>query len=528
MAILGLHAHRCPHCSAPLRVDRTAVDVTCEYCSHVIHVERAAPPADPARVKRDTVYVPTTISAVVVLLIVLGAGLPLLGVVVGVGRVAVKHLAPASLPAQCPPNGELLVEGREWSGAGVAVTAEANCKVTLRHVRLTADVGVRGAANVTVVLEDSRIEARDTAVALGVNGRVQATRTHLAGEKIGVRGDTNLHLELQAGEIVGERAVVGSSNARLSLAGSTLRGRRAGVEAESNLKLKLEGGAIHASDGVAIRGGTNVEVKGPGGVVEGSRGGIRAEGNLVVELTGQARVTGPIAIHAESNPRLHLDGATVEGAETGLRGESNVRVLLEGGALLAGGRVGLEGDSNLELTIEGATLKSGGTALKAGHNLRLEARRGRLEGRVVWELAGRASKLAIDEETVVTGEQRDRERTRPVAVAHVERPPAAPHTTAAPAPAGPAPFDEAATRAMLKQRALAAGNACRSIRSGWVHANVNVTFRPDGESAGLEFLHPKKLEEDKRACLVKALGELRVRPFDAAAGQVTVMVTVPL
>ncbi|HET9959879.1 MAG TPA: hypothetical protein VFQ61_35550 [Polyangiaceae bacterium] len=401
------------------------VDVLCQYCGHVIHVEWNRPVPRPEHTRALTVYVPPASAARVPIFFVAGAA-----AVMAVGGIAFslllfrgasdanndvvggalenvkRGLASApSFPVHCGLNGSVEIVGQTFSGEGTLIEGEVNCKIRIRDSKLKGDVVVDAKNLVEVTVENSTLEGKQAAIQSRMNSKIRLTKqsqlraqeaailaglnteislrdSQISGDEQGIKAEHNVRIEAFSSKISGnETGILGSLNAKISGRDVEVSGGRSGIEAQHNLELSLEGGKV-----------------------EGKEAGVRCKGsNAELKLTRKARIASPeVAVSGDNNLHLEMRDAQIDGGEIGVQASSNPKLALLAGARVHGGRVAIKAGLNLELEMREATLASEGVALCAPFNIEVSARTSTISGRDAFRFERPSDKLEL-EGTSVTG-----------------------------------------------------------------------------------------------------------------------------
>jgi DNA-directed RNA polymerase subunit RPC12/RpoP len=318
---------QCTNCGAPLEVPKKATEVACAYCGTKIRVERAqsAPPAHEA--KPHTVYVKPGLPSFVIWFIVLTSVVPVIvpiALVVGplLFGVVQTHVTGVTLPATCPPNGELELVGANYSGDGTVVTAEVNCKLRIKDSKLSGDVAVDAKANVEVTVENSTLEGKDVAIKLDVNSKANVTKGSVVkSPEVAVSGGTNAELSVDASRVEGgSRAVETTVNGKVRLGHeAVVESAEKAIVAELNLEITVDDSSVHGKD-AAIDSGLNTKLKAVRqGRIAGDKVGVRASHNLKATLENAVVESLGPAICAGYNAELEATRSTIAGGGDALR-----------------------------------------------------------------------------------------------------------------------------------------------------------------------------------------------------------------
>lgn len=395
--------HRCPACSAPLEVPEAAPDVNCGYCNAHVVIERRAKPKNaptpaPQRGGEAVLYTEEATKRVISRALVIALAVGLIGVVVPVlalltvggsdtgGRTASLGLArTGSLPARCPVNGVVVVEGQTVELDGVAIEAQANCQIELRDCTITADAVV---------------EAKDA------NVKVRVVRSTLVGRRTALdMRSSNPRIEIDAESVVkGKTAVAAGVNAKIEVAGK-VTGDRVGLALDNNAKVSVrEGGTIEGRE--AIRAGTNLEVRLDGGVVRGARKAISANRMKLIAVGEASLVEGPTAVEARHQATVELrEGATVKASRVAIETGHALELVLEGAKIRSEGDGVKAGYSLSLVAIEGSVLEAGEQAIRAAYDVSVELESSRIVAGTTAIEGRRKKKLEVDANSEIVGAQ---------------------------------------------------------------------------------------------------------------------------
>lgn len=376
--------HRCPACNAPLELAPGVAEVTCGYCNAHVNIERKAPPKNlqlpkPQPGGEVVLYTEaarrasTRAGGIILVVTIIGVLAPAIAGFV-IFRQAGKQVSEAlggsgggtavSLPGTCAVNQTVVIDGETLELDGVALEAEANCKIEIRNSTITADKVVEAkSANIKLKVINSKLVGRKVALDLGTsNPEVEIDAKSSVRGKIGLEAGHNLKLTIEGGELQGEKRA---------------------VKADSGATVKLDGGRITA-DKVAIEANSlELEMSGEGAKIQAATG-IETDHRAVVELTEGAHIIAS-STAIETGHALQLD--------------------------LTGGRIESEGDglhAGHTLTLhmsEKSLIKAAKTAVEASYNVELELEDSRIEGAKKAVKARSKAKYELDEASAIEGEQ---------------------------------------------------------------------------------------------------------------------------
>jgi hypothetical protein len=411
MAILRkVEAQLCPQCSAPLKIGPTDTDVKCQYCGNSIRIERAKPP--PVQMpSAHTVYVDPAAGRAVSRIIWLSVAIPMLvPLAVTFGPWIARRLKSAggvSFPVTCALNDELEISDVTFRGTGTLINAELNCKLTIKNSRLTGDVVVKSGGSATITIEGSTLEGTHTALELGINDHVRASKNSaLKSADAAIEGGLNLDLTLEDTKIEGGPAAVrGSLNTQVTATRAEIVGRDAAFEVGNNGKLKLS--QVTARAATAVTAGFNLELSADRSTLRGeTKGAIHGENNTKVKLRNKTSVFAKrVGVEGTNALEIGIDDSTIEAGETAIRGRSNAKVALSKQARVKGATIAISVDDNLDLTADESTVESAGTAVQTDGAARIDVEGSTIRGGVNAFAMKRAPALFSVKNTTVAGAQ---------------------------------------------------------------------------------------------------------------------------
>ena len=382
-----LRTHACPTCGAPLPLTPGAVDVRCQYCGNVIHVEWRRPPA--RQMMPQTVYVPQRSYAWVIWVIVLTSVVPVLipllvFLVPLVFRAATEvGVVKTSFPVTCGLNDELTLVAQTYEGTGTLITGEVNCKLRIKDCKLKGDVVILAKNLVDIALENSELTGKTAAVRIEMNSKLSATgKTSIKGEEAGIIAGMNAQVSLEDSSVEGgEAGIVAQHNCKLTAARSRIIGGEKGLVSGSNLSVDARELTVQGRD-EAIETESNPTLKLRGGTLEGQRFAVRvASSNAKLDLSHGARVTAKeTAIQTGAVLKLDGEDYVIDGGEVGVDVPSNATITLGPKAKIHGGQFGVRTGSNLELYLRSASIESESVALCASSNAQVRARDSSIQG----------------------------------------------------------------------------------------------------------------------------------------------------
>ena len=272
----------CGHCGAPLDIESGVSVTACSYCgkknrvastrtlSAVTPAEWKAPPTwqPPPQVSNQALpYVVAPATATGASGCVTGGIALSVLLTVGVG-VAVPLLATGGLsslpffgwdgtePFSCGGNESVTIEGVTANLPGeTAITADANCELTIIDSRITARNGVRASGNRNVTIRGSTIIADGVAIEVTQNKQLEME-------------DTEVRSPAAPGTGMGEPVIRADGNQLVRLRDCTIVGDAVGIELSGTRELELEHTTIQAG-GIAVAATSNADVTVRGGRVEG-------------------------------------------------------------------------------------------------------------------------------------------------------------------------------------------------------------------------------------------------------------------
>ena len=357
--------HRCPACNAPLELAPGVSDVTCGYCNAHVKLERKAPPKNlqmpPPQPGGEVILYTeaarkagTRAGGIILVVTIIGMLAPAIGGYIifrQVGQQTASAFGGAggtavSLPGTCEVNQNVVIDGQELELDGVALKAEANCKIEIRNSTITADKVVEAkSANIKLKIVNSTLVGRKTALDLGTsNPEVEIDAKSSVRGKVGLEAGHNLKLTIEGGALQGEKhAVKADSNAVVKLDGGRITADKVGVEANS-LELEMSG------EGARIQAATGVETN----------------HRAVVELgEGASIVASSKAIETGHALELDLTGARIESEGDGLQAGHALKLHLSEKSLIKAAKTAVEASYNVELELEDSRIEGGKKAVKA-------------------------------------------------------------------------------------------------------------------------------------------------------------------
>lgn len=460
---------------------KDATDVHCKYCGNPVHIERTRKPPPPELAKPQTVYVKSGLPGFVLWIIILTGVLPaFIPIFIFAGPALFKVLSKhnATLPMTCAMNEELEIENMTYSGADTLVTAELNCKLTIKNSNLTGGIVVHGNGNLQLIVENSTLEGRD----------------------VGLMLDNNASVTLRKGSVLKSQqtAVNGTTNVTVTLDGSSIEAGYRGFELGVNGKVNLIHKSKASADNAVVQGETNLEVM--------------------------------------------LDDSSIDSKDVAIAGNVNTKLKMMRGAKVHGARTAVRTGGNLKLTLDNATIVSEGTAICSGYNADVSAAHSIVQGGVeAFRFQRKPSELDLRDSSIKglqnfeapgcsTGSGSDvpaaPEPARPVdpsqffknapkGISRVTMP--SPTPTAAPPPTAPPvapPFDADAAARALDAAARSASANCRSSTGKPFQIFVNPGFTPDGANRGAVPSNGALGNTPEAACVLPIFRRVRIPPFD--------------
>ncbi len=138
-------AQRCPNCGAPIPHSPEQDEVSCQYCGQRLQLApsrtRGGAAGAQSSVKARVLH-----GALTVIALLAGAvGFRALdgGFSSKAGSGLALPLKAPSFPLSCGSNQELTISGRKFEGRGTLITADVNCKLTIRDSTLKRCGGAR-------------------------------------------------------------------------------------------------------------------------------------------------------------------------------------------------------------------------------------------------------------------------------------------------------------------------------------------------------------------------------------------------
>ncbi len=250
---------KCPNCAAEIAgtpVEPGSRTYVCEYCSGRFERPRArvrqavrrvlhlpSPPVGAAAPSTASRGLGCIISLILFIILIASIALPVLFFDTGApGSWFRNKFVGWEFPIHC--NGTVLLEGVvHKSSDGPLITADNNCRLTLRDSELSGTVIIDGKVNVTLVIERSKLNATSTAIELGVNPDVTIKSSEIAGPII---LGTNPKLKLYGAKITSTpTAVTLGHNARVRSDNDTrIESKATALAAEHNAKIQLGKSAL--------------------------------------------------------------------------------------------------------------------------------------------------------------------------------------------------------------------------------------------------------------------------------------------
>jgi hypothetical protein len=461
-------------------VPKDATDVDCKYCGNPVHIERTRKPPPPELAKPQTVYVKSGLPGFILWIIILTGVLPafipiFIFAAPAVFKVLSKHNA--TMPMTCAMNEEVEIEGKTFSGSDTLITAELNCKLTIKNSNLTGGIVVHGNGNLQLIVENSTLEGRD----------------------VGLMLDNNASVTLRKGSVLKspQTAVNGTTNVTVTLDGSSLEAGYRGFELGVNGKVNLVRKSKATADNAVIQGETNLEVT--------------------------------------------LDDSSIDSKDVAIAGNINTKLKLLRGAKVHGARTAIRAGANLKMTLDNATVVSEGTAICSGYNADIIAAHSIVQGGVeALRFQRKPSELDLQDTSIKGLQVFDApgcsagasagdvpaapELARPVdpsqffknspkGVSRVTIPSPAAAPTPVPPPAPP-PFDADAAARALDAAARSASANCRSSTGKPFQIFVNPGFTPDGANRGAVPSNAALGGTPEAACVLPIFRRVRIPPFD--------------
>jgi hypothetical protein len=463
-------------------VPKDATDVDCKYCGNPVRIERTRKPPPPELAKPQTVYVKSGLPGFILWIIILTGVLPaFIPIFIFAGPALFKVLSKhnATMPMTCAMNEEVEIENQTFSGSDTLITAELNCKLTIKNSNLTGGIVVQSSGNLQLVVENSTLEGRD----------------------VGLMLDNNASVTLRKGSVLKspQTAVSGTTNVTVTLDGSSLEAGYRGFELGVNGKVNLLHKSKATADNAVVQGETNLEVT--------------------------------------------LDDSSVDSKDVAIAGNINTKLKLIRGAKVHGTRTAIRTGGNLKLTLDNASVVSEGTAICSGYNADINAAHSIVQGGVealrfqrkpneldlrdtsikglqIFDAPGcSAGGSASDVPAAPTAEPAIDPskyfRNLPKGVTRVTIP--TPTPAAAPTPVAPpasSPFDADAAARALDAAARSASANCRSSTGKPFQIFVNPGFTPDGANRGAVPSNAALGSTPEAACVLGIFRRVRIPPFD--------------
>jgi hypothetical protein len=227
-----------------------------------------------------------------------------------------------TLPARCPANGTLVIEGGQGVFQQPVITAEMNCEVTIRGSRLTGPQVVSAGQNVKVHVESSTLEGTSVALEGGLNfeARISGNST-VTGAFAGLKSGTN---------------------AKVLIEGSRIAGGRVAVMVEGNAEIDATDATIEVVQAQPAQAGQP-----PAALPAAMQTALLAANNARVSLT-RSHVRSPhTAIWTSLNGQLRAFESTIDGGEIAIRAEGNMTATLT--ATTTTGRIDRGRNATVEL-----------------------------------------------------------------------------------------------------------------------------------------------------------------------------------
>lgn len=464
---------------------KQASDVNCKYCGTAVRVERTRKPPPPELAKPQTVYVKSGLPGFVLWIIILTGVLPAfipLFIFAGPALFKVFSNHYGSMPMTCGMNEEVEIEDRNFTGSDTLITAELNCKLTIRNSNLSGGIIVNSKGNLELIVENSTLEGKD----------------------VGLQLDTNANVTLRKGSVLKSPALAvgGGTNVSVTLDASTIEAGFHGLDLGVNGKLTLAHKSKASSDGPLVQGETNLEVT----------------------VDDSSLDSKDVAIAGNLNTKLKfVRGAKVHGARTAVRTAGNMRMTLDNASVVSEGTA-ICSTYNTEITASHSIVQGAVEALRLERKPNeLDLRDTSVRGIQVFDASGCAGASAAGDATVapVAAEPPMDPRkffpgNLPPGTYRVKLPAGAaavPVPTPAPAPAVP-PFDADAAARALDAAARSASANCRSSQGKPVRIFVNPGFTPDGANRGAAPSNAALSGTSEEACVLGIFRRVRIPPFD--------------
>jgi hypothetical protein len=339
-----LRTYNCPNCAAPLNLVPNADTLTCAYCHNTIQVRRpnAPPPAMPVE-QRFVLHVPHDFNAdfqaaarvsnmvgvIVTLVVVVAAVLP--GVFIAL-RSSGFRLTSTSLPAECAMNEKITIDGQTYTKGGVALTADLNCKVLIKHSKIKGKIEMK--TNAEVTFEDTEITGDDELIDVGINGKLKMTNTKIHSDGVAITTTDNADITFIDSEIVSKGAGIhAATNFVASLKNTKLTSEELGIAADSNSKITLDATSEISGTDFGVKLGVNPEVNCKGKITS-EQVGISADTNAKLSIGKTCVVSGKNnAIVGNINFNLTLDGKLVS-EQVAMNAHSVQSLQISGGAVI--------------------------------------------------------------------------------------------------------------------------------------------------------------------------------------------------
>lgn len=416
MAAPKVVASHCPTCGASLPVPPGALQVTCRYCQHVIHVEHRKPPPEvrpfgaPGAIPSQTLYLdPAAADAAAKAGKGLGcliAGMALLPIVIifaaSAGPWAFRSCKNAikPFPVACGMNEEITVSGNYETTGPLITSVATNCKVHIKNAKLKGGTLLKSDVyNLELSLDNVTIETTDPMIHSGGSLKLKVDNSTLTSTAAVIEGESNLQIDLTGSTLESKQGVgvKTKSNPKVKLENAKIRGKKAGLDTDSNLVLTMKKGSeITSSDGPAVKTTSSLKLEADGGKIDGglvvsSGADIEATGltftakekaiastsSLKLELTdGSITSSGDVAIDTDSSAQLTFVNTKVQGATTGINCESSAKIKATKKSMIVGLQAyGILTTSNTELSLADSGVDGRTKAFKATVNdkLRLSA-----------------------------------------------------------------------------------------------------------------------------------------------------------
>ncbi len=329
---IHVSALQCPNCGAPAKVHPGERVYTCEFCKTSFEIEGLEPPPPPPPQVQP--FAPTPYGQPPEIVVIApGAGPPArVRRSSGVGCVFPFVFAIAALgagvyfalqrgivggcngqvPLVCGGNDRITADGVEATFTnGVAVTANDNCEVHLKDVKLKAPLAVRASGNALVSFDHGSAHGGPNAFEVHDNARVTTDRTDVAGATLELRTPRSTPFVYRP-----PGALVCGENESATLKGTTVRvPSGAAVVVAGNCRLTLQD--CHLEAPIAANVSVNGELH-----LEGCQ--VKSRVGAYVNDNGRVYVDKGI-FHAEDVAFDAVDNARVETRGVALTGKSTTR-----------------------------------------------------------------------------------------------------------------------------------------------------------------------------------------------------------